>query len=103
MSIPRVYIAGPMTGTPDLNRDAFDYAAACVRLANMEPVNPHELHPSDVTWQQAMRVDIAALMSCDFLYLLEGWEQSQGARLEHFIATTVGVKTLASLTVKMAA
>lgn len=33
------------------------------------------------------RWDIAAVMACDAIYMLEGWERSEGAQVEHAIAS----------------
>jgi hypothetical protein len=92
----RIYIAGPMTGKPDLNRAAFVNAANELKQLGHTPVNPFDLHPADVTWQQAMRADIAALTQCDCILMLEGWESSRGATLEHYIAVTLGIAVMTS-------
>jgi hypothetical protein len=93
----KIYLAGPMTGKPDLNRAAFVRAAQAIKSIGHEPVNPHDLHPSDVTWQQAMRADIAALTQCESIYMLAGWEASRGAALEHYIAVTLGIEVWTEL------
>ena len=33
-----------------------------------------------------MRRDIAALMDCDGIMMLPGWEKSRGALIEHWVA-----------------
>jgi hypothetical protein len=87
----RIYIAGPMTGLPDLNRASFAAAAEEIKALGHEPVNPHDLHPGEVTWEQAMRVDIAALVKCDAVLMLEHWSFSRGATLEHHIASRLSM------------
>jgi hypothetical protein len=87
----RIYIAGPMTGLPDLNRPAFAAAAEEIKAAGHYPQNPHDLHPVEVSWEQAMRADIGSLVTCDALYMLKGWERSPGAKLEHSIALGLGM------------
>ena len=47
---------------------------------------PCELNPGCGTWNDCMRRDIAALMNCDTLATLPGWEHSKGAGLEVLIA-----------------
>lgn len=87
-----VYIAGPMTGLPDLNFPAFHAAAARLRAEGFDVVNPAEIDiplPSD--WLAAMRADIAQLVTCDAIALLPGWQRSRGATLEHHIATALGL------------
>ena len=83
----KIYIAGPMTGKKDLNFPAFFAAASVFRSMGLEVVNPAELNPDPSTpWIECMRRDIAALMTCDQIYLMQGWETSKGANLEHHIA-----------------
>lgn len=99
----RAYLAGPMTGKPDLNIPLFNRVAAHLRGQGFDIQNPAEinaeadakfqaLHPfaqeclSRMHWRDCMRRDIAALMTCDAIILLPGWEHSKGARLEESIA-----------------
>jgi len=56
----------------------------------MEVVNPFECHPEDVTWNEALRADIKAMMRCNAIYLLPGWERSKGVALELHIALALG-------------
>lgn len=88
----RVYISGPMTGLPELNFPAFNAAAAALREAGFEVVNPAEINPDGrKTWAQCMRADIRELCTCDALALLQGWEGSQGAHLELQLAHRLGM------------
>lgn len=83
----RVYVSGPMTGLPGLNFAAFHEAAAKLRAAGYDVVNPAELNPDMTTpWAQCMRADIKALCDCDAVALLPGWEGSKGAHLEIHVA-----------------
>ena len=88
----RVYICGPMTGYADHNRPAFALAEHDLRQAGYEPVNPHEngLLESD-DWGMHMRADIRLLLTCDEVALLPGWQDSKGARVEHALATGLGM------------
>lgn len=83
----RIYIAGPMTGLPDLNFPAFHAEAKKLRDLGHDVVNPAELNPDPtMPWAECMRRDIAALVTCDTIILLPGWQQSMGASLEQHIA-----------------
>lgn len=86
------YIAGPMTGLRDLNHPAFHAAAVFYRNQGLEVVNPAELCPdSSDSWNECMRKDIAAMMVCDSVIMLPGWEKSTGATLERHIAVKLGM------------
>lgn len=94
-TLPRAYIAGPMTGMPDLNFPAFNQAAATLRASGFEVVNPAEINPDHtMEWEECMRRDIAELVRCDSIYMLPGWERSKGATLEHHIAERLGMLIL---------
>lgn len=106
----RLYLSGAMTGLPDHNRPAFDEAAKRLREQGHFVINPAELSalfatplgletafrvyndPSDSSTEdvnrlnniaeQVMQADLAAVRSCDAIYLLRGWETSRGAKRE---------------------
>ena len=89
-----VYISGPMTGMPDLNRCAFTFAEGRILAHGMKPVNPHTLCDPSWDWNKCMRADISALVACDAILMLPGWERSSGAQLELHIAHRVGIEVL---------
>lgn len=82
----KVYIAGPMTGYPELNYPAFMEAARTLRGFGHTVVNPAELNPQDTPYVEAMKRDIKGLLECDGLFMLSGWQASKGATLEYHIA-----------------
>jgi len=83
----RVYIAGPMSGLPELNFPAFHREAAHYRAQGLEVVNPAEINEDpSAGWNECMRADIRELVTCDAIAMLPGWEKSRGASLEHYIA-----------------
>lgn len=83
----KIYVAGAMSGLPELNFPAFHAEAAKLRAAGHEVVNPAEVNPDQsMPWAQCMRRDIAELVTCDAIRLLPGWKASKGATLEHHIA-----------------
>ena len=92
MKTLKIYLAGPMTGLPGLNFAAFHAAALWLRGMGHTVINPTELNTDpDAEWHACMRMDIAALVTCDTIYLLPGWEDSRGAKLEHDIAERLGM------------
>ena len=89
----RIYIAGPMTGLPDLNFPAFHAEAARLRALGYEVSNPAEINPDPTAgWEACMRADIAELVKCDGVALLPGWERSRGASLEAHIAHSLDMR-----------
>lgn len=91
----RVYIAGPMTGLPDLNFPAFHAEAARLRALGHQVVNPAEVNPDKgMSWTDCMRSDIAELVKCDAIRLLPGWEFSKGATLEEHISERLGLQII---------
>ncbi|MCV4287926.1 DUF4406 domain-containing protein [Pseudomonas capsici] len=81
----KIYLSGPMTGLPKLNFPLFNAEAARLRGLGFYVVNPAELNPDGASWGDCMRKDIVALMSCDTVATLPGWENSKGAQLEVLI------------------
>jgi len=89
----RIYISGPMSNRPNLNFPAFHAEAARLRALGYEVVNPAELKIDPAAaWHACMRADIAQLVTCDAVRLLEGWEGSRGASLEAHIAHNLDMR-----------
>ena len=87
----RIYLSGPMTGLPDLNFPAFAAMTDSLRDGGHTVTNPAELNPDGGTWNDCMRRDITALMDCDTVATLPGWQESKGAKLEVLIAQHLGM------------
>lgn len=93
----RLYISGPMTGIHDLNYPAFQAAAERLPGQGVTVISPHEIVPHGAapwSWQQHMRADLAALLTCDVVVLLPGWKHSRGAQLEKTVAEAIGLKVV---------
>jgi hypothetical protein len=89
-----VYVSGPMTGKPALNFPAFHHAAAVLRAKGHKVTNPAEMDAADegktMDWPDYLRRDIRALMDCNAIVSLDGWQDSRGARLERHIGPRAG-------------
>jgi hypothetical protein len=92
----KVYISGPITGIKDYNRDAFNLAEQKLIELGHKVVNPlRGVKVSDKkTWADYMKTDIRLLTKCNAIYLLKGFENSRGARLEYKIAMELGYKIM---------
>lgn len=91
LDLPRVYVAGPMSGIAEYNFPAFHCLSTELRVEGYPVVNPAELAldagpPGSQPWDFYMRVDLAALLECDAVCVLPGWERSKGASLEVHVA-----------------
>ena len=89
----KIYISGKISGT-DLTetRKRFAAVAKVTKRLGYEPVNPLENGLSEHdSWKAHMLKDIADLLQCKAIYMLQGWQESKGARIEHYIATKIGM------------
>lgn len=86
----KIYISGPMTGKIDHNWPAFDTARALVASRGHEPVLP-VAYVEGKKYEDYLRDDLSLLLTCDGIYMLEGWRESNGARLEHMVALACGI------------
>jgi hypothetical protein len=93
----KVYISGPMTGLPGFNFPAFNTAARRLASQGHKTVNPANKGIVDGwEWSDYLRHDVRLLTECDAIYLLHGWRDSRGARLEEHIARELGMQILDS-------
>lgn len=102
----KVYLSGPMKGYPESNFPAFHSTAAALRAKGLEVVNPAEIEPGVAQpdgeespgWRDfynaCLRADLKALMDCQAIALMRGWEASNGANLELHVAHRVGMRVL---------
>jgi hypothetical protein len=86
----RLYLSGKMSGLPDFGFPLFHQAAARLRSLGYIVVNPAELDEIDareLTWEEYLKRDIRALLDCTHIALLPNWTDSEGAQLEHHVAS----------------
>ena len=89
----KIYISGKITG--------LKYCDPFIRFrsaekewlkAGYEVVNPMVLdHDHDKKWASYMRVCIKALMDCTHIYLMNNWQDSNGAIIEKNLADELGI------------
>jgi hypothetical protein len=84
----KVYISGPISKADDPER-VFASWARHLKSMGYDAVNPYELGQNlkeelgrEPTYDEYIANGLEALESCDHIYLLDGWENSDGARLE---------------------
>ena len=86
----RIYISGRIKGY-DGFLEHFAREQEVVEGLGYEVVNPCELGEMGFTYEQYMKVDLQELLTCDAIYMLDGWENSSGARIEFVVATVCGM------------
>jgi len=99
----KIYISGGMSGIPNLNRESFKTAYLKLIEPDVKVINPHDigdfLHipewmPSKISWWMYIIVDVLALLTCNEVYMLRGWESSKGANAELKVAKFLKYKVI---------
>jgi hypothetical protein len=92
----KVYISGAIAHRDfEERKAAFKAAADYLRSMGYSPVNPFENGlPQPGDWRQHMKVDIGLLLQCQCIYMLDGWWESKGAKLELDVASSCGIKPI---------
>lgn len=99
---PRIYVAGPMRGYPKFNYPKFNDYTESLRSVGWDVVNPVEISagygtPEQINADPALlaavtEVELDTIKTCDAIYLLDGWQNSEGARMELATAIAYGLK-----------
>ena len=76
-----IYIAGPMTGKPDYNFREFSIAAFMIEEKGHTAINPAML-PRNLDDKRYLPICMAMIDAADAIYMLDGWEDSLGAKAE---------------------
>lgn len=99
MKKQKIYIAGKISGEPiALCTIKFGTIQKEIEHLGHDAVNPLEVCIADeVTWHEAMRKDIKALMDCDALFALKDYNKSRGAMLEIHIARELEMPIFTSI------
>jgi hypothetical protein len=97
----RIYLSGKITG-----RDKEDYTRQFARAeqfyksGGFDVVNPVKIGEellkknSDAKWEDFMAADLKALAECTHIALLEGWEESKGAKIERTEALKLNLEIM---------
>ena len=92
----KIYLSGQISGLPlDVARKRFTDAKEMLELQGWEVINPLDNGvPLDADWEEHMAEDILSLFACKAIFMLDGWERSQGARLEHALAKRISMRII---------
>lgn len=85
----RIYIAGPMTGYLNHNKDKFYKVEEELKELGWEVENPAYI-PIQEKYEDYWPLDKELLDKCNTIYMLRGWENSKGALLEYNYAKENG-------------
>lgn len=88
-----LYLAGKMTGLPDYGRKQFNEAEKRLTAKGHIVINPARL-PIGLDPSDYMRIGLTMLDAADAIYILPGWEDSRGTRMERHYARYQGKRVL---------
>ena len=97
----RIYLSGKITGREkdDYTRQ-FARAEQFYKSGGFDVVNPVKIGEEilkrnpKATYSEIMAADLKALAECTHIVLLEGWEESKGAKMEKAEAEKMGLEIM---------
>ena len=91
----RVYISGPIEGVKDFQKN-FEDADYKLTNAGYDVVNPCDVAAAlpCMEKREYMEIDFELLSKCGAIYMIEGWERSDGAKAEYAYAKALGLEIL---------
>lgn len=91
-----IYISGKISGLLENEvKEKFEKAFQTLKGAGYTVVSPYALpHIHNKTWESYMKEDIAALLKCDCIYMLNDWKDSKGAVVEYELAKLLKIEVL---------
>lgn len=89
----KVYISGPITGMPMGNIQSFlEYELELTRQGHFA-VNPHNIdHENSKSKEESINIDHEALVKCDEIHFLPGWEKVKKCRNQKLTAECRGMR-----------
>ena len=89
----KIYISGKISGIENKAFEIFEMAEKELQLRGFKTINPMKLdHDHDKTWDSYIKEDIKHLLECNSIYMLNNWNDSKGATIEHSIAILLDYK-----------
>jgi len=90
----KIYISGQITGLKfeEAKKKFIEASQFLLKNYHAYIVNPLDdfNYQKNKTWNEYMINDIKWLLECDTIFMLDNWQKSRGARIEHFIAKETG-------------
>ena len=85
----KIYIAGAITNNPDY-KQMFEEVEKELTAKGHAVLNP--VKNLGFSYRDYINMGLCELMHCDAIYMIDGWEESPGAKLEHLYAVTTNMK-----------
>ena len=91
----KIYISGPITHDPNYKKK-FARAEEQLKAKGFEVLNPAKIAEAfpNLTYGQYMDLDLTLLSFADAIYMLKGWEESEGASEELVRAELYNLKVV---------
>lgn len=88
----RIYISGQITGATDYQK-RFEKAEQLLNAAGYVAINPAKVNAQlpEVSHKDYMKTSLAMLDMCDAIFMLPGWQESQGYAIEFEYAYEHGI------------
>ena len=99
----RIFIAGPMRGYENYNFKKFDHIEELLRQLGFDVVNParisrkfkeSEVNSDIAVYNKIVDMQQDAERTCNTILLLDGWQCSEGVKLEVKTASELGMQFL---------
>lgn len=90
----KIYISGNISsfGNSEQNVEEFYLVEDKLRKLGHKTVNPCKYESK--SWAKNLARDILLIEKCDAIFMLKGWDKSEGAKLENGIANKLKKKIL---------
>lgn len=97
----RIYLSGKITGLEkEVYTKQFARAESFYKTSGFDVINPVTIGEAvlknnpKAKWNDFMQEDLKALRTCTHIVLLEGWEESKGAKMEKAEAEKMGLEIM---------
>lgn len=100
----KIYISGSITNNENYKEQFMNAEIALIKtypkliwIFNPAFDIDHFVEPEELEkweWEDYMKFCIPILMDCDIIYMLKGWQESKGAKIEYKLAVALGYKVI---------